>query len=292
MPISEAQLQIWSNQGAMSGSRDTYNIVKSILEMKHAPYASRVFDVFLQGSYGNDTNIYAESDVDIVIKLNSIFQYNIETLSPNQRLSFSQETLPIDYHLQDFKRDVLSHLQGTYGFETVTNGSKAINIAANSARRKTDVIVCMDFRKYYDETSYEKGIFFYDISNNEIINYPKQHSVNCTTKHQNTFRLFKPTVRIFKNLRNRLIDQGMIFAGDVPSYFIEGMLYNLPDGLFKHNFCITVANALNWLLAATPSSLVCANEQYYLIYEGSPVTWRLDKYNLFLKAACELWNQY
>lgn len=31
------------------------------------------FKVFLQGSYGNDTNIYAESDVDIAIRLDNCF---------------------------------------------------------------------------------------------------------------------------------------------------------------------------------------------------------------------------
>ena len=33
------------------------------------PYADKNLKVFLQGSYGNDMNIYAESDVDIVIRL-------------------------------------------------------------------------------------------------------------------------------------------------------------------------------------------------------------------------------
>ena len=37
-------------------------------------YADKNYaDPFLQGSYGNDTNVYADSDVDIVMKLDAIF---------------------------------------------------------------------------------------------------------------------------------------------------------------------------------------------------------------------------
>ncbi|MHC1550167.1 hypothetical protein ACYJL1_16845 (plasmid) [Phyllobacterium sp. K27] len=34
----------------------------------------------------------------------------------------------------------------------------------------------------------------------------------------------KPAVRIFKNIRNRIIDDGRLREGIAPSYFLEGML--------------------------------------------------------------------
>jgi hypothetical protein len=40
------------------------------------------------------------------------------------------------------------------------------------------------------------------------------------------------------------------------------------------------------------SKFVCANEQYYLLHADSPVTWRADKCDAFLKAAVELWAQW
>ena len=55
-------------QGSVTQSKNTYEIIKAALESVDAKYKSRNFKVFLQGSYGNDTNIYAESDVDIVIR--------------------------------------------------------------------------------------------------------------------------------------------------------------------------------------------------------------------------------
>ena len=64
MAIPEAQLVRWSHQGSIQGSSATYAIVKRALEAPNS-------EVFLQGSYGNDTNIYAESDVDVIIRLDS-----------------------------------------------------------------------------------------------------------------------------------------------------------------------------------------------------------------------------
>ena len=73
MAIPESQLETWSHQGSVTQSSNTYNTIKSVLEASTTPYADKNFEVFLQGSYGNDTNIYAESDVDIVIRLDDCF---------------------------------------------------------------------------------------------------------------------------------------------------------------------------------------------------------------------------
>ena len=66
MSIPLAQLETWSGQGAIKTSKDTYATVNAALEDANAKYTDRNFKIFLQGSYGNDTNIYAESDVDVV----------------------------------------------------------------------------------------------------------------------------------------------------------------------------------------------------------------------------------
>src|SRR3546814_5371695 len=81
MPIPEAQLETWSHQGAIKGSSSTYQSIKAKLESKDAAYAGKNVEVFLQGSYGNDTNIYSESDVDIVIVLKDCVQSDWKSLS-------------------------------------------------------------------------------------------------------------------------------------------------------------------------------------------------------------------
>ena len=81
MPIPEAQLDTWSKQGSITQSKNTYARIKKALEAAETGYAGKSFDSFLQGSYGNDTNVYADSDVDVVVELNSAFFRDLSKLS-------------------------------------------------------------------------------------------------------------------------------------------------------------------------------------------------------------------
>jgi len=56
------------------------------------------------------------------------------------------------------------------------------------------------------------------------------------TKHQNTNQRFKRMVRVYKNMRNRMIDDKGIADGLAPSYFIEGMLWNVPADKFVESY--------------------------------------------------------
>jgi len=297
MPIPEAQLETWSRQGSISQSSLTYNMVKNVLEANDIPYADKNYKVFLQGSYGNDTNIYRESDVDIVIKLNDCFRYDLTGLSQAQQDAFySTHSGAATYTHAKFKSDVLSVLSDRYN-SAVESGEKAIVIAVNGNRRKADVIVAIQYRRYYkfvstSNQSYEEGIFFYTSSGQEIANYPKQHSENLTKKHQSTSMWFKPMVRILKNLRGRLITEGMLENGIAPSYYLEGLLYNVPDDKFGKCYGDSFVNAIKWIQDANRANFVCANKQYYLLREGFPVTWRTEKCDTFLKVAIDLWTQW
>lgn len=84
----------------------------------------------------------------------------------------------------------------------------------------------------------------------------------------------------------------MISSGDAPSYFLEGLLYNVPDVNFGSSYTATFVNTINWLCKVDQKQLVCANEQYYLLNKASPVTWREDKYIAFLHTACDLWRHW
>jgi len=98
--------------------------------------------------------------------------------------------------------------------------------------------------------------------------------------------------RILKNMRGRLVSEKMIELGLAPSYYLEGLLYNVPEEKFGKSYADSFVNAINWILEADRSKFVCANEQYYLLREGSPVTWREENCDKFLSAAVELWKEW
>jgi hypothetical protein len=297
MAIPEAQLETWSGLGSVAQSRDTYATVRKALEDIAAPFAGRGFNAFLQGSYGNDTNIYADSDVDVVMLLNSAFYHDLTRLDDNGRARF-HNAFPgaASYGLSEFKPDVTGWLIKKFG-ATVTPGEKAVFIPANGGRRNADVLPAANFRRYHkfnstSDQSYVEGICFYLPDSTRIENFPKQHSENLTTKHQATTQWFKPTARIFKNMRNRMIEVGTLQEGVAPSYFIEGLLYNVPNTAFGTSYGATVAAVLNSVSSADRSKFVCANEQFYLLHDTSRVTWRAADCQQFINACIDLWNNW
>lgn len=297
MPIPESQLKTWSHQGSITQSSNTYNTIKNALEASITPYAGKSFKVFLQGSYGNDTNIYSESDVDIVIRLDDCFQSDLSALTEEEKATYKSTFLDATYTHVDFKRDVLSVLSQQYG-DAVTAGDKAIAIDANGSRRKADVLVAIQFRRYFkfhssDDSEYVKGICFWNGKGERIANYPKQHSANLTTKHQNTSGWFKPMARVLKNMRSRMVDDGLIKAGTAPSYYIEGLLYNVPTDKLTSSFQDCVVNTLNWYRQeASKTDLVCANQQYYLLRDGYHTCWTQANCDAFVEAAVKLWSEW
>lgn len=297
MAIPESQLEKWSHQGSITQSSTTYNTIKNALEAADAPYAEKSYSVFLQGSYGNDTNIYAESDVDVVISLDDCWQRDLAELSQDEKDEYKKAFVDAKYTHVEFKRDVLKVLTDKYGND-VKAGDKAIAIAANGSRRKADVIAAIEFRRYHkfkstDDQSYDKGICFYNAAGDRIANYPKQHSANLTSKHQSANKRLKPMARVLKNLRRKLVEEGYIAAGIAPSYYLEGLLYNVPDGKFTSSYQDCFVSAMNWIQKdADKSKLVCANEQYYLLRDNSSTCWSKQNCETFLEAAIKLWNDW
>ncbi len=294
MTIAESQLETWSHQGSVAQSAATYQTLRGVLERSDAPYSQRSYSTFLQGSYGNDTNIYADSDVDVVIRLDSAYYSDLAGLAEADKAAYEADRSPAQYSWTTFRDEVIVQLRKAYG-SAVTPGKKAILVAGSGGRRDADVLPAVAFRRYFRYASasdqrFAEGICFWLPDGTQIINYPKQHSANCTAKHQQTASWFKPTVRIFKNMRNAMIAKGRLADGVAPSYFVEGMVYNVPDAQFGSSYGSTLVNALNWLNTCDRSALLCANEQYFLIHPTSPVTWRREQFEAFLTALISFWN--
>jgi hypothetical protein len=295
MSISEDQLETWSHLGQTGQFMATYQTIKAVLDDHRAPYANREADSFLQGSYKNDTNVHGDSDVDIVLRTKAVYYSDTGRLKPDEKAKFDKGWSRATYQLSDFKNEVVDWLRQHYGSAVVV-GPKAITITGNGSRRDADVLVCAEFRRYYSfQNEYNpnvaEGICFFLPDGTKIENFPEQHHDNCTSKHQGTHRLFKPTVRVYKNLRNKLIEDRLLADGVAPSYFLEGMLYNVPPDRFGGTHSANFIDTLNWIIQADRSKFECANEQFYLLFENSPVTWTAAKCNTFLNAAINYWNK-
>jgi hypothetical protein len=191
MAISEAQLEIWAKQGPTAQFTATYDMLSGALNDSSSPYYLKDFKVFLHGSYKNDTNVYGDSDVDVVIRLDEIFYTDLYFLSDEEKKRYDAQRSPGDYSLDDFKTGVLGWLTKKYGSD-VQPGNKAVFIKGSGARRNADVLICAKLRRYYSfpqygSPAYVDGICFWPSGGGDRIeNFPERHSENCTAKHQDT----------------------------------------------------------------------------------------------------------
>ena len=297
MAIPEAQLETWSAQGSIQQSAATYQTIKGVLDSSSAPYHGRSTSSFLQGSYGNGTNIYADSDVDIVIVTSTIFYFDVDRLPAPQQANF-HNAFPNsgNYSYASFKEEVTAWLIANYG-AAVHPGSKAIFIKGNSSRRDSDVLPAAEHRSYYSFPSsgapgYHSGIVFWKSDGTKIVNYPKQHADNCAAKHEATRQWYKRTVRVFKNMRNRMVQDGYIEEGIAPSYYLEGLLYNAPNGRFGGSFENTFLQCMDYFRTADRTQFTCANEIHWLLRSGQEVCWEPANCGVFLSAAANFWHNW
>jgi hypothetical protein len=297
MSIPESQLETWSNVGSQTQSKDTYATIRNALNDKTAPYAGSV-EIFLQGSYGNDTNVYGkDSDVDIVMRGDRAYFRDLSRLTPIEKAAYEASAGGTsDYPFKTFKADVIKILKKNFGADVDTSNKKAVKIKASGNRRSADVLVCEDFRRYEKYTGsrgdYTLGVGFLTSDDTLIENYPKFHSTTLTAKHQATKQRFKPTIRIFKNMRNRLIDDKKLQSGIAPSYYVEGLLWNAPIGAVETTHNATVFNCLKWMNEVDVSTLVCANAMFGLLGDNSPVKWSPANFRAFKSQVISLWNDW
>lgn len=294
MAISEQQLQTWSSSPSpteMEKIKHTRDVIEDTLrrhlpvnEIKRTYQLNEFnFEVYLQGSYANSTNVRFDSDVDIVIQLNSVFKSDTTALDVTEKLLYDTKHKTSLYSFNQLKKDVYNALLIGFGTENVEWSNKCLNVIKNTNRVDADVVPCLQYRIYkrflsYTDQHFVEGMRFYDTSDDtEIINYPKKHKENCESKNVDSSGKFKDLIRIYKNMRNNLIESSQINDKTAPSYFIENLLYNCSSPCFDGNYTNCMVNSLQFILDAIESGritgFVCANEQDTLI---SPNTWNLD----------------
>jgi hypothetical protein len=165
--IPESQLETWSHQGAVTTAKATSDSIRNALAASTSPITGRDYEVYLQGSYKNDTNIRGDSDVDLVVQLNETFQYDLDELSTSEKATFERDyASSATYSWENYRADVLRALRGYYGPTVVSEGNKSLKVSGEGGRLSADVIVCLQYRRYLRyggilDQEYVEGIAFY-----------------------------------------------------------------------------------------------------------------------------------
>ncbi|QHS63527.1 nucleotidyltransferase domain-containing protein [Chitinophaga agri] len=245
MNITENQLIAWSRPVSDSEDAMCQRAITQITEALRAKFGTKV-SIFLQGSYRNNTNVRKNSDVDIVMRFDDAFYSDLVRLNAADAAIYNARHTDYGYNFTQLKNDTEQALRIVFG-DDVKRKNKCIEVRGNTYRVTADVIPCFTLRRPANLERIEaEGIKFYSETNQEIISFPNQHYENGTSKTNNTYRLYKRMVRILKVINNRLIDDNKISDKLASSFFIECLVYNVPDHYFINgNYTQTLRNVIS-----------------------------------------------
>ena len=171
----------------------------------------------------------------------------------------------------------------------MTRGKKAFDLHANTYRVDADVVPCFQYDWHQDNGICSIGTAFLTDAGKRINNWPEQSHDNGVIKNDATGRRFKSVVRILKQLRNSMDEDGIAAAKPIPSFLIECLVWNVPDDRFGHpTYTGDVRTALAHLFNNTMKRENCGewgeiNELKYLFWSGQPWTW--EQAHAFVSAA-------
>lgn len=195
-------------------------------------YGSRNIRLFIQGSYANNTNVRTESDVDIAVIQEEVFQTIYRTGVTDKDYQFI--TAPA--RTKSFKDEVQECLEMRFGSD-VERKNKSIKINGNTYRKDADAVPCTRYRDYRqdylnDTSNYIGGVVITSDEGERIINYPEQHIANGKRKNNETNHYYKKMVRIMKKMRYLMEEHSYISAKNVSSFGLESLLWNIPNSVF------------------------------------------------------------
>ena len=191
-------------------------------------YTGKKITLLVQGSYANRTNISTESDVDVAVILESTFIPKFRNGVTDRDYGFSDGTFSV-YELKDEVQDALNqHFRG----QGVVRHDKCIKVTGNTYRVDADVVPAYRYRDYSDDYlcdngNYVGGIEIRPDSGGKILNYPEQHIRLGIAKNKVTKYNFKKCVRIIKNMKEKMKEDGYEVSSKISSFGLESLLWNV-----------------------------------------------------------------
>lgn len=231
--------------------------------------------VYAKGSYANNTNVKADSDVDIAVECcECIYWDEAESGIHDPANSYEGPWTP-----DKLRSKLTAALQAKFPGQVDTTGRVAIGVNSSTARVDADVVPCFTYHYYYSSNNYCEGTKIFPTAGSCIVNYPQQQLAKGRSKNKRTNHAYKKTVRILKRVANAMAENGEF--RQLPSYFIECLVYNCSDSIFGRSTWTSIVKGVLFqiwdeLQGKEPDDSterwVEANECFYLFYPGQDWT--------------------
>ena len=277
MAIPENQLKIWAQPGTVQGAKNTHAAIRNALSRHRWPDNVR-YRTYLQGSYRNNTHLRRQSDVDVVVELTSLPVRDGRLLPDSQKKLLEDKFPEPEYGWRRFRRDVLRAITESFGESRVREGRKTLKLVMESPEIPVDVVVAvryLTYTEYSGQRSYKRteGMGLYlPPESRWTVSYPHIHRRNGVRKEKATTWWFRRCIRMFKNARAQLVEEGRLAPATARSYQIECLLYNVPDRLLGRSCQSAYSSALYWLRGNDLSRFSCQNGLVPM-FDAGPDSW-------------------
>ena len=258
MKYSEQTLDGWRKPPSNSEEDKLTNVERMVKDCIREDATLKVMKIktFGQGSYVNNTNVRLNSDIDLNVHYVDGFYYDL----PPGKAPSDFGIIPHLYSVRAFKNDVHSALVKKLGND-VKRKNKCIAIEGNTYRVGADVVPTWEYRRYSMDGTFVKGVRFRADSREWVTNFPIQHIENGKLKNDLTQRRFKRLTRIFKRIKANMIENGEIVNGNITSFLLECLVWNVPDWIFNGHKTWTdrLENSILFLIGQTRTDEDCKN---------------------------------
>ena len=164
MSIPGRTLAQWSHHRSARASKQAHVSIRNALASYNWPPDVK-YEIFLQGSYKNGTNLSRDSDVDVVVRLAFKLTPHVAALTGRQ-LQENASHQDAYEQWKSFRRHALRAMRARFG-NAATSGRKTIKLAKGELQADADLVVTL---------SYEGGIGFYLLDEKRwVVSYPQQH---------------------------------------------------------------------------------------------------------------------
>lgn len=278
--FSESQLSSWCNPASTTEEEKINNSINMIKDAIKRDENCRdlEIDIFVQGSYANNTNVKQRSDVDVCIMNKEPFFTNYPEGLKASDYGFTSGGMSYD----DYKKMVVKALKNKFGENNVVIGNKSVKIKSNTYHVEADAVIAYMLRDYASINSrnplnYVEGIRYYASYGGSVTNYPKEHIKNGTQKNINTNYYYKKLVRILKRVRNQMVEERKVDGDIITSFLIECLVWNVPNNI--------ITGSYTWTERVKKSIIHLYNE----IKENKHIEWGEVSERLYL-FKCRKWS--
>ena len=191
--------------------------------------------IFPMGDYTNDTFIDENGELEIVIAssnsqlilANKLFFDNLKNIKSNKKLKHISNKGTIDDFVLSFFKVLVNYFTEKTTILLINDGIKIL------CNEEYGFKILLRFATY-SESDENAILNFYDPINKTT----KQvnlfvYNENISNKDSLTNGNYKKLVRIFKNIRKTILLNKWARNSELNKYFIELILYNVPDSLMK-----------------------------------------------------------